>query len=139
MENQRLCVHSPIKKIPLKGLVQLVILVSAVSTSLAAAAFNRPPDGSEIRAGYDIAVTRCVACHIVSPDQSIQPVDGGKVPSFLKIANRPKVTLDSLANSTKGCSGSTTGDLPHCSPFDHISDREWRQVAAYILSLRSPL
>ena len=128
-----------IQLVPLKVLAHIVILASAVSTSLAATAFYRPPHGSEARAGYEIAVTTCVACHIVTPDQDIQPVDGGKSPSFQEIANRPNVTLDSLAQSTKGCSGATTLYLPHCSPVDHISDREWRQVAAYILTLRSPL
>jgi mono/diheme cytochrome c family protein len=122
-----------------KGLVLLVILASVVGTSLAAAASNRPPDDSEIRAGYDIAVTTCVACHVVSPGQGIQPLEGRTISSFQEIANQPNLTLDSLANPTKGCSGSTRRDLHHCSPFDHISDREWRQVAAYILSLRSPL
>jgi hypothetical protein len=127
-----------IQLVPSKVLMHIVIFASAVSPSLAAA-FHRPPRGSEARTGYEIAVTTCVACHIVTPDQDIQPVDGGKSPSFQEIANRPNVTLDSLAQSRKGCSGATTFYLPHCSPVDHISDREWRQVAAYILTLRSPL
>jgi mono/diheme cytochrome c family protein len=127
-----------IQWLSLKGFVHLLILASAVSTSLAATTFNRPPGDSEIRAGYEIAVTTCVACHVVSPDQSIQPVEGRTSSSFQEIANRPNVTLDSLVRPTKGCSGATTLD-PHCAPFDHISDQEWREVAAYILSLRSPL
>jgi mono/diheme cytochrome c family protein len=127
-----------IQSLFLKGFVHLLILASAVGTGLAATTLNRPPDDSEIRAGYEIAVTTCVACHVVSPDQSIQPVEGRTSSSFQEIANRPNVTLDSLVRSTKGCSGATTLD-PHCAPFDHISDQEWREVAAYILSLRSPL
>jgi mono/diheme cytochrome c family protein len=127
-----------IQSLFLKGLVYLFISASAVSTGLSAAPLNHPPDDSEIRAGYEIAVTTCVACHVVSANQSIQPVEGRMSSSFQEIANRPNVTLDSLARPTKGCGVATTFH-PHCAPFDHISDQEWREVAAYILSLRSPL
>jgi mono/diheme cytochrome c family protein len=124
-----------IQSLSLKGFVHLLILASAVSTGFAATTSKRPPD-SEIRAGYEIAVTTCVACHVVSPDQSIRPIEGRTSSSFQEIANRPTVTLDSLAQRTMGCSAAMTL-YPHCMPFDHISDREWREVAYYILSLRS--
>jgi hypothetical protein len=129
---------SSIRRTPLKRLVLLVILVSTVSASATAAAFDRLPDSAEIRAGYNIAVTTCVACHIVSPHQTIPTIEGGTVPSFQEIGNRPSSTLESVGGWTKDCSGTAARFLRHCSPFDHISDRERRQVAAYILSLRSP-
>ena len=127
-----------IQSLFLKGFVHFLILASGTGTGLAATTFNRPPDDSEIRAGYEIAVTTCVACHVVSADQSIQPVEGRTSSSFQEIANRPNVTLDSLARPPTGCGIATTLH-PHCAPFDRISDQEWRAVASYILSLRSPL
>jgi mono/diheme cytochrome c family protein len=127
-----------IKRTFLKGLLRVIVWGSAVSTSFAAETLTPQPDSSQIRAGYDIAVTTCVACHVASPDQSIQPIDGGRVPSFQEIAKRPSVTLDSVTDLPKACNRSAALYVPHCSPFDRISDREWQQVAAYILSLRSP-
>ena len=138
MKNQPLHEHGSIKRTLLKSVLRIVVWGSAVSTSFAAETLTPATDSSQIRAGYDIAVTTCVACHVASPDQSIQPIDGGRVPSFQEIAKRPNVTLDSVANLPKACSRSTALYVPHCSPFDRMSDREWQQVAAYILSLRSP-
>ena len=137
MKNRPLYEHGSIKRTCLKGLLSIVVWGSTVCASFAAETLTPPDDSSQIRAGYDIAVTTCVACHVASPDQSIQPIDGGRVPSFQEIAKRPNVTLDSVADLPKACNRSTAFYVPHFSPFDRMSDREWHQVAAYILSLRS--
>jgi len=55
--------------------------------------------------------------------------------AFCQYLSTLRISLNIAYTGTEA----TTHDLPHCSPFDRISDREWRQVAAYILSLRSPL
>jgi mono/diheme cytochrome c family protein len=95
------------------------------------------PDESTIRAGHSIAVTTCISCHIVSPDQSITPVLGPGIPSFAEIANRPDATADTLAAAMKVARWHDPAMSPNLLPMGRISDRQRTQVAAYILSLRS--
>lgn len=96
-----------------------------------------PSEASAIRAGHTIAVTACIACHVVSRDQTIRPVLGPGIPSFEEIANRPDTTADSLRSSMKVARWHDPGMAPTLLPMSRISDAERAQVAAYILSLRA--
>jgi mono/diheme cytochrome c family protein len=96
-----------------------------------------PSEASSIRAGHTIAVTACIACHVVSRDQSLQPVLGPGIPSFEEIANRESTTNESLQAAMKVARWHEPGMVATLLPMSRISDRERAQVAAYILSLRS--
>jgi mono/diheme cytochrome c family protein len=121
----------------MKDFVLSLCLAATLSANPAGAEIDRWPKDVLARAGRNIAVTTCVACHMVSPDQTIQPVFGGAIPSFEEIANKPNVTLGSLAASMSACTGETAPFLPRCAPISSMSDRERTQIAAYIFSLRS--
>jgi mono/diheme cytochrome c family protein len=96
-----------------------------------------PSDASSIRAGHTVAVTACIACHVVSRDQTIKPVLGPGIPSFEEIANRPSTTVESLRSSMKVARWHDPGMAATLLPMSRISDAERAQVAAYILSLRT--
>jgi len=95
------------------------------------------PEQRTIRAGHMVAVTACIACHVVSHDQTIEPVLGPGIPSFEEIANRPNTTIESLKSSMKVARWHDPGMAATLLPMSRISDAERAQVAAYILSLRT--
>jgi len=113
------------------------ILSWIVATIMTAPAAQAQPDNAAIRAGYNIAVTACVACHVVSPRQSAKPVLGPGIPSFKEIADRPNVSIDSLRNAMKVARWHDPGLAATLLPMSRISDAQRSQVASYILSLRS--
>jgi mono/diheme cytochrome c family protein len=94
-------------------------------------------DDRAIRAGHTIAVTTCISCHVVSPNQSVKPVLGSGIPSFAEIASRPDSTIESLTAAMKVARWHDPGMAPTLLPMSHISDEGRAQVAAYILSLRA--
>jgi len=94
-------------------------------------------EASAVRAGHTIAVTACIACHVVSRDQTMQPVLGPGSPSFEEIANRPETTMDSLQAVMKTARWHDPNMTARLLPMSRLSDERRAQVAAYILSLRS--
>jgi mono/diheme cytochrome c family protein len=96
-----------------------------------------PSEASAIRAGQMIAVTSCISCHVVSRDQTLQPVLGPGIPSFEEIANRPDATADSLQAAMKVARWHDPGMAATLLPMSRISDVGRAQVAAYIMSLRA--
>jgi mono/diheme cytochrome c family protein len=111
-------------------------LAASCLLGASAAAQSRSEDNA-IRAGHAVAVTTCISCHVVSPDQSIKPVLGPGIPSFAEIANRPGATADSLSAAMKVARWHDPAMSATLLPMSRISDRERTQVVAYILSLRS--
>jgi mono/diheme cytochrome c family protein len=112
------------------GFVALFAAVAAVASGAA----QGQTDEVALRAGKNIAVTTCIACHVVSRDQDVKPVQLG-IPGFEEIANQPVSTLDSLREAMKSRQwhDPVTANL---LPMAGMSDGERAQVAAYILSLR---
>jgi mono/diheme cytochrome c family protein len=112
------------------GFVALFAVLVAVSP----AAAQGQTDEVALRAGKNIAVTTCIACHLVSRDQDVKPVQPG-IPGFEEIANRPASTMNSLREAMKSRQwhDPITANL---LPMAGMSDGERAQVAAYILSLR---
>jgi mono/diheme cytochrome c family protein len=125
-------VSDEIKNKTLYGLCAAICLFG-VSEAVA----RSPSEASSIRAGHTIAVTACIACHVVSRDQTIQPVLGPGIPGFEEIANRPNTTIESLRSSMKVARWHDPGMAATLLPMSRISDAERAQVAAYILSLRA--
>jgi cytochrome c553 len=91
----------------------------------------------DVRAGQTIAVTSCIACHVVSRDQTLQPVLGPGIPSFEEIANRPDATSDSLQAAMKTARWHDPGMAATLLPMSRLSDQDRARAAAYILSLRT--
>ena len=94
-------------------------------------------DSAAIRAGWNIAVTSCISCHVVSPDQALAPVLGPGIPAFAEIANRPDVTAESLQASMKIARWHNDALPFTLLPMSRLSDRERAEVVAYIMTLRN--
>jgi mono/diheme cytochrome c family protein len=94
------------------------------------------PEERAIRAGQTIAVTMCIACHLVSWDQAVKPVLGPGIPSFEEIANRPESSIDSLSAAMKVATWHDPAMAATLLPMSWLSDIQRAQVASYILSLR---
>jgi mono/diheme cytochrome c family protein len=108
--------------------------LAATGVSLAGAGGS--PDEAAIRAGRKLAVTICIVCHAISPDQSFQSALGEVIPSFEEIANRPYSTVDSLREAMSVARWDNHAMAAMLLPMSRISDAERAQVAAYIMSLR---
>jgi mono/diheme cytochrome c family protein len=116
----------------------LAIGFSALLTAIAGSGAEVTPNEAAIRAGHNIAVSSCVACHVVSSGQTLKPVLGPGIPSFEEIANRPGTTAESLEAAMKTARWHEPGMTARLLPMSRLSDKERAQVAFYILSLRNP-
>ena len=115
---------------------RVIAVAAAICISGAGAAAQTSSNDNAVRAGHTIAVTTCISCHVVSPNQSIKPVLGPGIPSFAEIANRPGTTIESLTAAMKVARWHDPGMTATLLPMSHISDQGRAQVAAYIISLR---
>ena len=115
----------------------LVLAFPALLTAMAGAGAEAPPDEAAIRAGHNLAVTSCVACHVVSPGQTVKPVLGPGIPSFVEIAQRPDTNAASLQAAMKTARWHDPGMAATLLPMSRLSGKERAQVASYILSLRN--
>jgi mono/diheme cytochrome c family protein len=93
-------------------------------------------DEAAIRAGHDLAIGNCIACHEVAPGQTVKPVLGPGIPSFETIANRPGASAESLQESMKSARWHGPSMAATLLPMSRLSDKQRAQVAAYILTLR---
>jgi mono/diheme cytochrome c family protein len=87
---------------------------------------KRESTAPDTDAGLQVARTLCAACHLIGePPNAETPAD---VPSFASIANRPDQSAESLSNWLIE---------PHTPmPNLHLTRKEIRDLAAYILTLR---
>jgi mono/diheme cytochrome c family protein len=92
---------------------------------------------ADIRAGHNLAAGNCIACHVVSSGQTIQPVLGPGIPSFQDIANRPGIDAETLQTAMKNARWHEPGMAATLLPMSRLSDKERAQVASYIMSLRN--
>jgi len=89
----------------------------------------------DVQKGHYLAVLMCSNCHVVSPDQSIEPTLQPPAPSFESIAQRSSTsseTLGAFLTTTHRHIGNAAG-----MPNPELLDFQMRQVEAYVLSLRS--
>jgi mono/diheme cytochrome c family protein len=85
------------------------------------------PKVGEPQGGLKVARTLCASCHLIGePPNSATPAD---VPSFASIANRPNQSSEKLSNWLVE---------PHVPmPNLHLTRKEIRDLAAYIMTLRT--
>lgn len=121
----------------MRRLPLIFALAVICAAGITPAGAQKQSDESTIRAGHNIALTACIACHVVAPNQGLQPVLGPGIPSFDAIANRPDTTAESLSDAMKSKRWHDPGMAATLLPMSRISDSERMQVAAYILSLRT--
>jgi len=91
----------------------------------------------DVRAGQELAETICANCHSVAPNEPATHVLSPQPPSFSAIADDPSATPKTLRRfiSTTHWDEQT---FPMTMPDPMLLDEEYDEVAAYILSLRSP-
>jgi cytochrome c553 len=119
----------------MRALTIMICLAVAFSANSSDAQIGEPFENPITRAGKDVAVTTCVACHVVSTQQDVPPVDG-PAPSFEAIANRPEMKDGTLVAFMDRCAQMTTY-TERCGTVSSISEDERSQVAAYIMTLRT--
>ena len=86
--------------------------------------------------GEHIARLICSACHVVAVNQEYPPLLRQATPSFVDIANRPGVSVASLRHFITTTHWDES-KLPMSMPNPMLTDAEARDVARYIVSLRS--
>lgn len=95
-----------------------------------------PPAGSAIARGESVARMVCSACHLATSDQAPRHLPA-EAPSFSEIANRPGTNEQALRKFI----ATTHWDFkstPITMPNPMLTDEQVRDIARYILSLRSP-
>ena len=120
----------------MKFLSRIAFLAVLAGTGAHAAEDQSHADSVAIRAGHNIAVTSCVACHTVSPNQALPPVLGPGIPTFEDIANRPDISADSLRAAMKTARWHDKALASRLLPMSRLSDKQQGEVAAFIVSLR---
>ena len=115
--------------------VSLMIAVILVATSEISTA-QEPELGVEpnrakstipdVTAGKEIAGKLCVACHVI--EKTSNGNTQADVPSFPSVANRPNQSFEALSGWLMA---------PHAPmPDPHLTRKEIRDLAGYIVSLR---
>jgi len=99
--------------------------ILAALAAIAPLAYPRADEGSEARAGRELAAKLCSPCHIVSP-----PVG----PPFADIAKGSKAAPEALHDFLN----STQSDVSHPAsmPRLDLTEREIDQISAYLQTLR---
>jgi mono/diheme cytochrome c family protein len=116
----------------------VVLACFALSFTIAGARAQATANAEvDIRAGHNLAVGNCIACHVVSSGQTIQPVLGSGIPSFQDIANRPSSNTETLQTAMKNARWHEPAMAATLLPMSRLSDNERAQVASYIMSLRN--
>jgi mono/diheme cytochrome c family protein len=118
------------------NMTKLPMISLLLALASLASAQEARPGSPAIRAGRNIAMTKCIACHLVSPNQPLAPVLGPGIPSFPEIANRPDATAMSLGQSMQTARWHDYALPSTLLPMSRLSDKEREQVVAFILSLR---
>jgi len=119
------------------GMLLLAILAIAGYLTLAPAYAQQADDTSDdVQRGHYLAVLMCSSCHVISPDQSLEPTLQPPAPSFESVAQRgnssPETIQTFLTTTHRNISNSAGMPNPELLGF------QMRQVEAYILSLRKP-
>jgi len=91
-----------------------------------------------IRGGMTVANTICIACHVVSPNQTIKPIYRDPPPSFQDIANQPGTTAQSLRTRMSDAAWHDYAVPRNLTPMARISEKDRAQVIEFILSLKTP-
>jgi hypothetical protein len=72
----------------MNGFAPFVFLAAVLSMSPLNAAVDNRSESPVIRAGHSIAVTTCIACHVVDSAQTVAPVFGGGIPRYSEAPGR---------------------------------------------------
>jgi mono/diheme cytochrome c family protein len=82
------------------------------------------------RAGREFVGHNCDGCHVVAPNQDVQPLVTSYAPSLFAIANRSDTTPQTLRDFLKRQHAYSNMPYPDLTPADLAN------VVAYIMSLR---
>lgn len=90
---------------------------------------------ADVQKGRELAILICANCHVAARSQRYEPILRPPAPSFQSIAQRKNVDAawveKFLATTHRGL------DNPNGMPNPELLDNQIKQVAAYLLSLRT--
>jgi len=114
------------------ALASLMALSAMVSTAWSQEAGN----SDDVEKGRHLADLICANCHVVAPDQTLQPVLRPPAPSFESIARRSTTNADAIRTFL----ASTHRDIskPDGMPNPQLLDYQLNEVVSYLLSLQKP-
>jgi mono/diheme cytochrome c family protein len=115
-------------------IVSTWLAVLCIVAGLIAAASAQEAGTDDVQQGHRWAIVICSLCHVVAPDQEIEPVLRPPAPSFESIVRRSTTSIESVRTFLQ----TTHRDLRtgEGMPKPQLMDFQIRQVAAYLLSLR---
>ncbi len=111
------------------------LAIMACSMFAAARAQQVSAASDDVQKGRYLAVLMCSSCHVIGPDQSIEPTLRPPAPSFESIARRSSTSaaeISSFLSTTHRDLGNPAG-----MPNPDLTDLQMRQVEAYLLGLRN--
>ena len=91
--------------------------------------------GNDVAEGHRLAALICANCHLAAPDQAVQPLLRPPAPPFATIARRDAISADWIEQFL----ATTHRDVgkPAGMPNPELMDFQVKQVAAYLMSLRT--
>jgi mono/diheme cytochrome c family protein len=92
--------------------------------------------GADVRAGRALSLQVCTTCHVVLPDQDMVPILRPPAPSFRSIANQRGTTEESVRRFLTETH--TRLSRPGSMPSPGLTEDQVREVAAFLMSLRTP-
>jgi mono/diheme cytochrome c family protein len=112
------------------------LAISAFSVLATAQAQQASSAADDVEKGRYLAGLICSICHVVGPDQLVEPILRPPAQSFETIAQRGTTGADSIRTFLT----TTHRDIsnPAGMPNPELLDFQIRQVGAYLLSLRKP-
>jgi mono/diheme cytochrome c family protein len=120
----------------MRALFPAFLSLAACSAVIGAQAQQANGVSDDIQKGHHLATIVCSSCHIVGPEQSMEPVLRPPAPSFESIARRGTSTSETIRAfliTAHRNIGNAAG-----MPNPDLTDFQTREVVAYLLSLRNP-
>ena len=111
------------------------LTIAACSTLAPAQGQQVGSVADDVLNGHHLAIVMCSSCHVVGPDQLIGPILQPPAPSFDSVAQRRTTS----AATIQAFLATTHRDISKAAgmPNPELADFQIRQLAAFMLSLRS--
>lgn len=119
----------------MRALFLAFLTIAACSTPTLAQGQQSGSTPDDVLNGHHLAILMCSSCHVVSPDQLVEPSLHPPAPPFVSVAQRRSTsgaTIRTFLTTTHRDITSAAG-----MPNPELADFQVRQLEAYMLSLRA--
>jgi mono/diheme cytochrome c family protein len=109
--------------------------LSACLCALTLGAGAQEPHAPDVSAGRSLALAVCTACHLVVPDQGMEPIPNPPAPPFPSIVNRPGTTAESLLQFMRGSHPVLAS--PGRMPNPQVTDEQIIDIVGFMITFRT--